>query len=108
LEHWLLRYSQNRRGGGVVVVVAVVVIEYSRRPVAKVPPQPIAIISHPAMQNQLSFLMAFENGRLHLRELPPFVRFLIEALAIEVFTEPSPKHRPSPSRSFHTQRCKTN
>jgi len=38
------------------------------------------------MQNQLSFLMPFKNDRLHLRELPPFVRFLIGALVIEVFT----------------------
>ena len=32
-------------------------------------------ISH---AKQLSFLMPFENDRLYLRELPPFVRFLME------------------------------
>ena len=78
LEHWLLRYSQNCRGGGGGG-------GWIRDP----SPKPIAIISHPAMQTQLSFLMLFVDDRLHLRELPQFLRFLIEALVIEVFTEPS-------------------
>ena len=53
--------------------------------VAKTPPQPIAIISYPAMQNQLSFLIPFAQDRLHIRA---FVRFLIGASVVEVFTEP--------------------
>jgi len=44
-------------------------------------------ISQPAMQNQLTFLMPFVDNILHLRESPQFVRFLIEALVVEVFTE---------------------
>ena len=65
-----MRYSQSHCGGGNV---------------AKTPPQPIAIISYAAIQNQLSFLMSFAQDRLHLRA---FVRFLIGALVVEVFTEP--------------------
>jgi len=49
--------------------------------------QPITFILQPAMQNQLTFLMPFADNTLHLRESPQFVRFLIEALVIEVFTE---------------------
>jgi len=41
------------------------------------------------MQNQLSFLMPFADNILHLRQTPQFVQFLIEALIVEVFTEPS-------------------
>ena len=41
------------------------------------------------MQNQLSFLMPFVDDILHLSESPQLVRFLIGALVIEVFTEPS-------------------
>ena len=44
-------------------------------------------ISQPAMQNQLTFLMPFVDNILHLRESPQFVRFFIEALVVEVFTE---------------------
>jgi len=57
------------------------------RRVAKTPAQPITIISQPAMQNKLNFLMPFADNILHLRESPQFVRFLIEALVVEVFTE---------------------
>jgi len=45
--------------------------------------------STPVMQSYLSFFMPFTDGRLHLRESPPFVRFSIGALVVEVFTEPS-------------------
>ena len=44
---------------------------------------PIANISA-SHAKPIKFLMPFENDRLHLRELPPFVRFLIGALVFTV------------------------
>src|SRR5258706_9924534 len=73
------------------------------------PPHPITIISQPAMQNQLTFLIPFADNILHLRESPQFVRFLIEALVVKVFTELSrPQRRvaktpPQPITIFHSQ-----
>jgi len=50
--------------------------------------RPVAMISQLAMQNQLKNLMLFAGDILYLRESPQFVRFLIGALVVEVFTEP--------------------
>jgi len=88
-----LRYSQNRRCGRSWDLQQNVRCIYafphggdgSTRPVAKTPPQPIAITLRPAMQSQLSFLMPFADDRLHLRESPQFVRLLIGELVVEVF-----------------------
>jgi len=63
-------------------MVVVVVVEYAARHQNTAP-------AHRDHFTQLNFLMPFADDRLHLRELPQFVRFLIGALVIEVFTEPS-------------------
>ena len=61
------------------------------------------MISQPAMQNQLKNLMLFADDILYLRESPQFVRFLIGALVVEVFTEPWFATRPSSGASPNTR-----
>jgi len=53
LEHWLLRYSQNRGGGGGLLrdTAANPIFDWIL----------VAMISQPAMQNQLSFFNAIRR-----------------------------------------------
>ena len=67
LKRWLLKYSQNRRGG-------------------RFPSRPAHHDHFTASDAKpIKFLMPLADGRLHS---PPFVRFSVGALVVEVSTEP--------------------